>query len=78
MKYRKLTLAQVKKIIKEKGVFNGFAVGNKVNESHFFVGWGLAVNCTFNNLADLEKFKNELMIRLERQLGDRLAWYEYM
>jgi len=36
--YRKVALTQVKKAIKEKGVFNGFAVGNKVHQSHFFNG----------------------------------------
>lgn len=76
--YRKVTLTQVKKAIKEKGVFNGFAVGNKIHQSHFFNGWCLATNCKFTTIEEVDNFNNAMMAHMDSKMGDRVAWYEYL
>ena len=75
--YEKVTIVQVKKEIKEKGVFKGFAVGNKVNPSHFFNGWCLANVCEFHTVEEVDRYRNNALYYLDKELGDNIAWYRF-
>ncbi len=78
MKYKKVTFAQVKSIIKKEGMFKGFFVGNKVSSMHFFDGWRLACECELNSLEEAEQLKNRAEIQLDSQLGTGIAWYKFI
>lgn len=78
MKYKKVTFAQVRKIIRVKGKFKGFFVGNKVSSAHFFDGWALACTCELTSIEEAEQLRSRAEIQLESQLGNRVAWYEFI
>lgn len=78
MKYKKVTFAQVKSIIKKEGMFKGFIVGNKVSSMHFFDGWALACTCELTSIEEAEQLRSRAEIQLESQLGSRVAWYEFV
>lgn len=77
-KYLKVSRSTVKRRIKTDGSFKGFAVGNKVNPANFFEGWHLACDVTFNSLEEFEKKDNELIYYLDKELGSRIIYYEYI
>ncbi len=74
--YRKRTITQVGKTIREKGEWRGFAVPNKVNPDHFFDGWCLAVDRIFKSQNNLDDLVDIMLYCMDPELGDRVAFYE--
>lgn len=73
---QKRTLSQVKKIIKDKGRFEGVMVGNKVKPSHFHEGWSLACDFKSDNIDEFTKLKNSFEYYLDPELGRYTHFYE--
>lgn len=75
--YKKVTKAQVKSIIKKEGCFNGFMVGCKVSEYHFFSGWNLCSNVKFETLSEVETTVNSwLYYNSNNELGKYPIFYQ--
>lgn len=52
----KKTKTQVRKIIREEGIFKGFMCGNKVNPYHLADGWGLGTHVVFEDVNEFNKY----------------------
>lgn len=78
MKYKKVTISQVRALFKKGGTFKGFLVGNKVNRFHWFRGWYLAHEVEASSLEEFIKHKNACEFYLDRELGTAMAIYLYV
>jgi hypothetical protein len=76
MTYTKKTIVQVKKAIRDNGEWIGLVVPNKVNHFHFLNGWHLGHQVIFPNEQILEQTVNGMLAHMERELGNRVAFYE--
>lgn len=74
--YTKVTITQVKKKIKETGKFKGFAVANKVSPAHFFGGYAMAVMMELKTAEEVDKYRDNMMANMPKQLGNNVAWYK--
>ncbi len=77
VKHNKLSISQVKAAFKRGTPFNGFLVGNLVNQFHWFNGWHLAHAFKCDTYDEFVKHKNACEFYLERELGTRMAIYSY-
>jgi hypothetical protein len=75
-KFIKQTIPQVKNEIFRGGKWSGLMVGNKVNSFHFLNGWHLANEVELTTLEQLEKTRDAMMVYLEKELGNRIAFYK--
>ena len=76
--YNKMTIAQVKKAIRDDGTWSGLLVPNNVNSFHFEGGWHLGHKETFTSIDTLEKHVSDCLYYMERELGNRVAFYEIL
>jgi hypothetical protein len=76
MTYTKKTISQVKKIMRENGEWSGIVVPNKVNHFHFLNGWCLGRQVILPNEQILEETVDGMMQYMEKELGNRVAFYE--
>lgn len=74
--FTKKTITQVRKEIATKGTWSGLLVPNKVNSFHFLGGWHLGHEASFSTLEELEAHVNSMLYYMERELGNRVAFYE--
>lgn len=72
----KQTIVQVRNEIKKNGSWEGLAVGNNVAQSHFISGWHLAVPVLFKTETELTDYNNHALAYLNRELGNRIAFYK--
>ena len=75
IEYEKITIARLKKEIKEKGFWMGIVAGNKLNERSFEEGWQLGNFVTFKDVVGMIQFTNSMLYYLPRELGNRIAFY---
>ncbi|WP_078598620.1 hypothetical protein [Evansella clarkii] len=76
---QKVTKAQVRKVIREKGSFRGFICGNRVNPAHINDGWHLGMQFEAKNVRDFqERVDNfEVGLRVHTQgLGSYAHFYQ--
>lgn len=80
-KLQKRTKAQVKKIIREEGKFDGFMCGNRVNPSHIADGWHLGVKIDPKTVDQFEDNVKELETGLNiytPELGQYAHYYQVL
>lgn len=74
--YTKKTITQVKATIKKEGSWQGLVAPNKVNSFHFEGGWHLGHRQEIKSLNELELLVNGMLFYMEKELGNRVAFYE--
>jgi hypothetical protein len=74
---KKVTLAQVKKSIKNNGRWTGYIVASKVSEYHVAGGWHLGHQIDVAFIEDLERAQNAYSFHnCNYELGYGLHYYE--
>lgn len=76
MNMTKKTITQVKKAINTNGSWSGLLVPNKVNKFHSLDGWHLAHEMSISSIEELETTVNSMLYYMDRELGNRVAFYE--
>ncbi len=76
MQFVKKTITQVRKEIAKNGKWDGLLVPNKINSFHFLDGWHLGHEASFSTLEELETHVNSMLYYMEKELGNRVAFYE--
>jgi hypothetical protein len=71
----KLKKQTVKNIIKNKGSWEGYLVGNKVHPWHIENGWHLGYTVKVESVEELNERINSILYYLEPQLGNNVAFY---
>lgn len=73
---KKITLAEVKKAIKENGRWQGYMVGNNVNPYHVNANWHLGMWSVIESLENLQTQTNAFLVYLDKELGNGIHYYE--
>lgn len=73
IKYRKTNRLAVEKALDKGEKFDGFIVGNKINNFHWFAGWHLAHVFEETAKEDFVTRWNAALFYLEPELGSGLA-----
>ncbi len=73
--YIKQSITQVRKAIKDDGVWRGLLVGNKVSQHHFENGYCLARYDCFLTIKDAEETRDIMLFYLDKELGNNIAFY---
>lgn len=73
--YIKQSITQVRKAIKDNGVWCGLLVGNKVKQWHFENGWHLGNYFEFIDIDVFDAIVTMEKFWLDKELGNNIAFY---
>ena len=73
--WRKWTVTQVRKAIREQGRWHGYLLGNKTHTDAIDGPWRLGHEVNLTSLDELEKHSNSFFYYLDSTLGNRVAYY---
>ena len=73
--WRKWTVTQVRKSIREQGQWSGYLLGNKTSPDAIEGPWRLGCEVCLTSLDELKKHSAAFYAYLDPELGNRVAYY---
>lgn len=61
--------------LRHGGIWEGYIVGNKVNQSNYLDNWGLAIPVVFRTLEEMNNTLNAFCASLPPEFGNRPVFF---